>query len=205
MKTVKVYGALKKYVGQGVFNFDVSTPAEAIQALCANFKGLDKFLIDSEKNGIVYDVKLGKEIIQEDNIKDLLNPWSYKDVFSIRPVVQGAGRGFGRFLMGAALFGLGALGVGANSFIGTFGLTKNAINVATALKQFGGLLMLSGAAEMLSPQPELPTEPNLLESSALSGLSNVDNQGTPIPICYGRAFVGSVIISTGLDTDEVAI
>ena len=181
MKTVKVYGALKKYVGQGVFNFDVSTPAEAIQALCANFKGLDKFLIDSEKNGIVYDVKLGKEIIQEDNIKDLLNPWSYKDVFSIRPVVQGAGRGFGRFLMGAALFGLGALGLGANSFIGTFGLTAP-INVATALKQFGGLLMLSGAAEMLSPQPELPTEPNLLESSALSGLSNVENQGAPIPI-----------------------
>ena len=176
MKTVKVYGALKKYVGQGVFNFDVSTPAEAIQALCANFKGLDKFLIDSEKNGIVYDVKLGKEIIQEDNIKDLLNPWSYKDVFSIRPVVQGAGRGFGRFLMGAALFGLGALGLGANSFIGTFGLTAP-INVATALKQFGGLLMLSGAAEMLSPQPKLPTEPNLLESSALSGLSNVENQG----------------------------
>ena len=65
--------------------------------------------------------------------------------------------------------------------------------------------MLSGAAEMLSPQPELPTEPNLLESSALSGLSNVENQGAPIPICYGRAFVGSVIISTGLDTDEVAI
>ena len=199
MKTVKVYGALKKYVGQGVFNFDVSTPAEAIQALCANFKGLDKFLIDSEKNGIVYDVKLGKEIIQEDNIKDLLNPWSYKDVFSIRPVVQGAGRGFGRFLMGAALFGLGALGLGAHSFIGTFGLTAP-INVATALKQFGGLLMLSGAAEMLSPQPELPTEPNLLESSALSGLSNVENQGAPIPICYGRVYTGSIVVSFGLES-----
>ena len=203
MKTVKVYGALKKYVGQGVFNFDVSSPAEAIQALCANFKGLDKFLIDSEKNGIVYDVKLGKEIIQEDNIKDLLNPWSYKDVFSIRPVVQGAGRGFGRFLMGAALFGIGFIpGLQAIS-IGTFGGAP--IVVGTALKQFGALMMLSGVAEMLSPQPELPTEPNLLESSALSGISNVDNQGTPIPICYGRAFVGSVIISTGLDTDEVAI
>jgi len=203
MKTVKVYGALKKYVGQGVFNFNVSSPAEAIQALCANFKGLDKFLIDSEKNGIVYDVKLGKEIIQEDNIKDLLNPWSYKDVFSIRPVVQGAGRGFGRFLMGAALFGIGFIpGLQAIS-IGTFGGAP--IVIGTSLKQFGALMMLSGVAEMLSPQPELPTEPNRLESSALSGLSNVDNQGTPIPICYGRAFVGSVIISTGLDTDEVAI
>ena len=203
MKTVKVYGALKKYVGQGVFNFDVSTPAEAIQALCVNFKGLDKFLIDSEKDGIVYDVKLGKEIIQEDNITDLLNPWSYKNVFSIRPVIQGAGRGFGRFLMGAALLGIGFIPGLQSISIGTF--STSPIVVGTALKQFGALMMLSGVAEMLSPQPELPTEPNLLESSALSGLSNVETQGTPIPICYGRAFVGSVIISTGLDTDEVAI
>ena len=203
MKTVKVYGALKEYIGQGVFSFDVLTPAEAIQALCANFKGLDKYIYDSEKDGIVYDVKVGKQIIQEKNIEDLAAPWSNKDVFSIRPVIQGAGRGFGRFLIGAALLGLGAIGVGSKMFIGTLGGTP--IAVSTVLKQFGGIMMLSGAAEMLSPQPELPTEPNLLESSALSGLSNVNNQGTPIPICYGRAFVGSVIISTGLDTDEVAI
>ena len=203
MKTVKVYGALKEYIGQGVFSFDVLTPAEAIQALCANFKGLDKYIYDSEKDGIVYDVKVGKQIIQEKNIEDLTAPWSNKDVFSIRPVIQGAGRGFGRFLIGAALLGLGAIGVGSKMFIGTLGGTP--IAVSSALKQFGAIMMLSGAAEMLSPQPELPTEPNLLESSALSGLSNVNNQGTPIPICYGRAFVGSVIISTGLDTDEVAI
>lgn len=203
MKTVKVYGALKEYIGQGVFSFDVLTPAEAIQALCANFKGLDKYIYDSEKDGIVYDVKVGKQIIQEKNIEDLTAPWSNKDVFSIRPVIQGAGRGFGRFLIGAALLGLGAIGVGSKMFIGTLGGTP--IAVSTVLKQFGAIMMLSGAAEMLSPQPELPTEPNLLESSALSGLSNVNNQGTPIPICYGRAFVGSVIISTGLDTDEVAI
>ena len=104
-------------------------------------------------------------------------------------------------MLGAALLGVGFL-IPQNIAIGTFG---GEIFVHTALKQFGALMMLSGAAEMLSPQPELPTEPNLLESSALSGLSNVNNQGTPIPICYGRAFVGSVIISTGLDTDEVAI
>ena len=56
MKTVKVYGALKKFLGQGVFNFDVSTPAEAMQALCANFKGLDKYLVDSERRTIAYSV-----------------------------------------------------------------------------------------------------------------------------------------------------
>ena len=36
MKVVKVYGALKKQLGgQGTFELDVNTPAEAIKALTA--------------------------------------------------------------------------------------------------------------------------------------------------------------------------
>lgn len=206
MKTVKVYGALKKYLGQGTFSFDVTTPAEAIQALCVNFKGLDQYLVDSEKDGVAYKVKVGKEKIEKSNIKDLGLPWSYRDVFSIRPVIQGAGRGLGRFLTGALLLGAGFL-IPASWSIGTLGLTKTAIGVGATLKKFGVLMMLSGAAEMLSPQPELPDmqQANLLESFSISGLRNVDQVGTPIPITYGRVFVGSTVISTGLDTDEVTI
>ena len=203
MKTVKVYGALKKYLGQGTFNFDVATPAEAIQALCVNFKGLDKYLLDSEKDGVAYKVKVGKEKIEKDNIKDLGMPWSYRDVFSIRPVIQGAGRGFGRFITGALLVGAGFL-VPATWSVGTFGIT-GAIGVGSTLKKFGVLMMISGAAEMLSPQPKLPTEANRLESFALTGLNNLNTIGSAIPIAYGRVFVGSTVISTGLDTDEVSI
>ena len=203
MKTVKVYGSLKKYLGQGVFSFDVATPAEAIQALCVNFKGLDQFLLNSEKDGVAYKVKVGKEKIEKDNIKDLTLPWTYKDVFSIRPVIQGAGRGFGRFLTGALILGVGFL-VPASWSIGTFGITGN-VFVGATLKKFGALMMISGAAEMLSPQPTIPPEANLLESFSISGLSNVNTVGTPIPIAYGRVYVGSTIVSTGLDTDEVTI
>ena len=46
MKVVKVYGALKKQLGgQGTFELDVNTPAEAIKALTANFKGLAKWMV----------------------------------------------------------------------------------------------------------------------------------------------------------------
>ena len=44
MKVVKVYGALKKRLGQSRFEFDVATPAEAVRALCANFPGLQKWV-----------------------------------------------------------------------------------------------------------------------------------------------------------------
>ena len=76
MKVIKVYGELKKRIGQGRLELDVATPAEAVKALCANFSGLQKWIIDSEKDGVAYKVKVGKEQIGEDNIETLHYPWS---------------------------------------------------------------------------------------------------------------------------------
>ena len=77
MKVVKVYGALKKQLGgQGTFELDVNTPAEALRALTVNFKGLSKWMIDSDKHGVGYRVQIGNEVIQEEEIGNLLLPFS---------------------------------------------------------------------------------------------------------------------------------
>ena len=74
------------------------------------------------------------------------------------------------------------------------------------VKKVGWILAIGGVSEMLSPQDKIPDiqTPNLSESFSLSGLRNISHLGTAVPIAYGRVFVGSTIISTGLDTDEVA-
>ena len=117
MKVVKVYGALRKRLGQCRFEFDVATPAQAIKALCVNFPGLDKWLIDSEQDGVAYRVAVSKEKATEENVAPLLMPFSDKEVFSITPVVAGAGRGVGSILVGAALIAVAI----ANPAVG-FGL-----------------------------------------------------------------------------------
>ena len=94
MKVVKVYGALRKRLGQCRFEFDVATPAQAIKALCVNFPGLDKWLIDSEQDGVGYRVAISKEKITEQDMTPLVMPFSEREVFSITPVIAGAGRGF---------------------------------------------------------------------------------------------------------------
>ena len=96
-------------------------------------------------------------------------------MFSIRPVITGAGRGFGRILTGATL------------------------------KKFGLIMALSGVSEMLSPQPDFPDmrQATQLQNFSFSGINNVNQVGTPIPIVMGRAFCGSAIISSGLDVDQV--
>ena len=194
MKVVKVYGALRKRLGQCRFEFDVATPAQAIKALCVNFPGLDKWLIDSEKNGVGYRVAVSKEKITEGNIAPLLTPFSDKEVFSITPVVAGAGRGGTQILIGAALI--------AASFIPGVGAVA-----VTALQAAGLSLTLQGVATLISPQPNTPSidEAVQLESFTFSNVVNTSRQGMPCPIAYGRVFVGSAVLSSGLDVDQVQV
>ena len=193
MKVVKVYGALRKRLGQCRFEFDVNTPAQAIKALCANFPGLDKWLIDSEKDGVGYRVAISKEKVAEDDMSPLFMPFSDREVFSITPVIAGAGRGLGQILAGVAIVGLTLVGL---PVAGT---------LATKIGLFGGALILKGIATAISPQPNLDStldESVQLESFTFSNVVNTSKQGLPVPIAYGRVFVGSAVLSSGLDVDQ---
>ena len=66
----------------------------------------------------------------------------------------------------------------------------------------GASLALGGISTMLSPQPTLPKDARKNESFGFGGVENTVNQGVPVPICYGRLYVGSAAISVGLDTDQ---
>jgi predicted phage tail protein len=196
MKVVKVYGALRKRLGQCRFEFDIATPAQAIKALCVNFPGLDKWLIDSEKDGVGYRVAVSKEKVTEQDVSSLLMPFSDKEVFSITPVVAGAGRGTGQILAGVALVAL-TLVPGGLPIAGT---------LATKIGLLGGSLILSGIATAISPQPDMGLERGReaakLESFVFNNVVNTSKQGLPVPIAYGRVFVGSAVLSSGLDVDQ---
>ena len=217
MKVVKVYGALRKRLGQCRFEFDVNTPAQAIKALCVNFQGLDKWLIDSEQDGVGYRVTVSKEKATEQNIAPLLMPFSDREVFSITPVVAGAGRGTGQILAGVALIaaavviapaagaGAGFLGLGQASAATASAFAATA---SSALGSIGISLTLSGIATAISPQPGLDStldESVQLESFTFSNVVNTQRQGMPVPIAYGRLFVGSAVLSSGLDVDQVQV
>ncbi len=199
MKVVKVYGALREQLGQGQFEFVADTPAQALKALLVNFSGLEKWLIDSEQRGVGYRVMVGKQNICSDDMSELLSPWSEQEIFSITPVLTGAGGGgVGQVIAGVALVAL-TLIPGGLPIAGT---------LATSIGLFGGALILGGVAQMISPTPKPPglveqNEAARLESNSFSGIVNTTRQGVPVPIAYGRVFVGGAVISAGLDVDQV--
>jgi len=213
MKVVKVYGALRKQLGQCRFEFDVATPAQAIKALCVNFPGLEKWLIDSEKDGVAYRVAVSKEKATQEDMSPLFMPFSDKEVFSITPVVAGAGRGLGQVLIGAALitaavFMAPAAAAGGGFFTaGATGTSLTAMGYASiAVGNLGISLVLGGIAQAISPQPdtglERGREAAKLESFVFNNVVNTAKQGLPVPIAYGRVFVGSAVLSSGLDVDQ---
>ena len=217
MKVVKVYGALRKRLGQCRFELEAATPAQAIKALCVNFPGLDKWLIDSEKDGVGYRVTIGKERVTED-LNALVMPWSEREVFSITPVIAGAGRGLGTILAGVALITVAVLAPVAGFSAAAGGFTATGAGVtATGAATFAGAaaafagnvgigLVFMGIAQSISPQPQPSQldESVQLESFTFSNVVNTSKQGLPVPIAYGRVFVGSAVISSGVDVDEVS-
>ena len=225
MKVVKVYGALRKKLGQCRFQFEADTPAQALKALCVNFPGLEKWLLDSEQDGVGYRVTLGKEKITEQNAALVIGPWSEREVFSITPVLTGAGGLGGQIGIGVGLIALSFLLPGAGLFgatsifgataatAGAAGVTGTAVALTTlgvALSGMGAALVLGGVAQALSPAPVQSTtvtergrDAAKFESFTFSGIVNTAKQGLPVPIAYGRVFVGSAVLSSGLDVDQL--
>jgi predicted phage tail protein len=212
MKVVKVYGALRKKLGQCRFQFEADTPAQALKALCVNFPGLEKWLLDSEQDGVGYRVTIGKEKLTEQNAVLIAAPFSEREVFSITPVIVGAGGGTGQILAGIGLVALALVNPFGAAAIGTFGLTAP-IAVTTLLPAVGAIgasLILSGVAQALSPAPVQSTtttergrDAAKFESFTFSGIVNTEKQGLPVPIIYGRCFTGSSVISVGIDVDQL--
>tara|TARA_R100000231_G_scaffold93961_2_gene70552 strand:+ start:52 stop:666 length:615 start_codon:yes stop_codon:yes gene_type:complete len=199
LRKIKLYGKLAEYVGAEEFEAHVSSVAEAVRFLLCNFPNIEGYM--SPK---YYQVKVGNYDIKEEEIN---YPVGQEDIHFV-PMIAGAGS-FGRFLLGAAMIGLAFATAGTSvSLAGGLLSAKGfaAAGFATkALLVGGGALVLGSVVELLFPLPELPDfaaedDPNV--SFQFNSLQNTSRAGTPIPVVYGEVFVGSVVISAALDTNQ---
>lgn len=199
MMTILLYGVLGRQFGK-IHRFAVRSPAEAIRALSVNFPGFRQALID----GGAYRVLRGGRAAL--GVDDLRAPQSARESLRIVPVVQGA-RGLGQLILGAALY-WAAGPVASQLELAAFSAEVSSTfvgYVATGMKAIGVSLMLSGVSSMLfSPVKTKSTErPENQPSYAFDGAVNTSTQGNPVPVCYGRAVVGSQVISAGLSVDPL--
>ena len=204
LRKLKLYGQLAEFIGHKEFEIKVSSVSQAVSFLIHNFPEVERFM--SPK---YYQVKVGNYEIDENEIS---YPVGQEDIHFI-PAISGAGKGFGKILLGAALIGAAFLVPGGLSlsagFQGGFGfgaLTGTTGALVKGMVYVGASLVLSGVSDLLFPLPE-PQKFNSEEDPQLSfnfsGVQNTSRAGTPVPIVYGEIITGSVVISAAIDTNQV--
>jgi predicted phage tail protein len=109
--------------------------------------------------------------------------------------------------IGIALFAVATLATAGGGAIFGAAIAKN-IGFLAATQALGASLALGGIGQLIAPTPtfsalERGKEAARFESFTFSGITNTAQQGLPVPICYGRAYIGSAVISSGLDVDQL--
>lgn len=197
LRTIRLYGRLAKFLKRRKFEAEVATAAEAVRFLVTNFPELEKHMVDQH-----YRVIVGDYDITED---ELHNPSGQQEI-RIVPVLAGAGA-TGRIILGAVLL-IGALFTGGAT-IGLLGLAAP-LAVSSVLGTIGFSLVLGGVAQLLSPVPRINVPGTAQDNNdprksySFSGVQQTSRAGVPVPVVYGETLVGSVVISAGIDTVQVA-
>ena len=242
-QTVRLLGDLGERYGSEHKYHDLRSPADAIKLLCINQPALMKELVKAHEQGVGYTlVQAGLSLGYE----DLQLPLGKNDLI-LTPVVAGSGGGGGTtaILLGVGLVaasivfapaGAGFLGAGlgiGSTTTATFSLAAGGYVLSTASVLSAGLsiamgtigagLVLGGTAQLLSPQPEVPTlgggdfgggrtapgqNTNATgpqgvtratsgeQSYAFSGPANTVGVGATVPLVYGKMLIGSHLISS---------
>lgn len=173
---IRLYGHLRERFGEG-FDLAVSSPTEAIRALCAVVPGF----LESFREGS-YQVLVGDEPQTMDTVPF---PSGRLDI-SLVPVVVGGKSEFGQILMGVALIAL------------SFAFPA----IGPMLMGMGTSMVLGGIAQMLAGSPQVggPDDPQN-NGSFFSGPENTVVQGACLPVGYGKVLVGSMVVSAGTSAE----
>jgi predicted phage tail protein len=189
IRNIYLYGHLEEQFG-GQHEYDVESPAEAIRALQAN-KG---DFYDTLREGNYYvivgdDLDVGKDIPKEELLLQR------KDDIHIVPEYHGSGSSKGWYYIIAGVI-LIAIGI-------AFPV------LAPYTIPMGVALIAGGIAMLLAPSPQVTDygsqeQADERPSFLFKGPVNLVEQGHPIPLVYGEVIMGSIVVHSGLEAEEIA-
>ena len=171
MTIVNIHGILAQEYGKS-FKFNISNPKDILEAIDCNKSGFIRRLIKLQRDGFCYDIIINKQrITHGPDMDHIKNP----ETIDIVPAISGSGV-FGTIF----------------SFLAGGGL------VATIAKA----LIFAAISYALAPKPEneaLEIEADGSKSSLIfSNNVNTANQGSPVPLGYGRLKVGSQVVQASI-------
>ena len=230
LKTIKVYGRLRKFLGSSYFEAAVSSPAEAIRFLMCNFPEVEAHMSQQYYKVKMNDIDVSLDFLSMKGQGDIqIIPIATGSIPAVAAVVGGIGSaatavvGTATAVAGAAITtaatvgsavvsGVGAVAAGVGAVAGAVSAIPVVGNIATAVATN---LVIDGVTSLIAPTPapfensasasesDGSLDPQAANSYSFSGIQNVSISGVCVPIIYGQVFTGSVVISSGIDTVQV--
>ena len=198
LRKLKLYGELAEFIGHKEFKVKVNSISQAVSFLVCNFPKAEAYIAERSYKVLVGDYEVGED--------ELAHPIGQSDLHFV-PVIAGAGGTTKKILLGAVLIGVGIASGGTGFALNaTQGFGFFGGSLAATAGNIGVALVLSGVSDMLTPTPkpvDFSSEQDPRISFKFSGIQNTSRAGTPVPIVYGEIFTGSVVISAGVDTEQV--
>lgn len=177
MKKTKIilYGKLVKLLGQKVFYAELHNVSQVFSFLQANYPQIQNTLLKTN-----YCIKVGNDYVNEKNINYPLSDQTLRLV----PVAEGAFLG--------AVFGFVAKTLIPKA------VKLLAVNVAAKAAQGAASTILGAATK--AAQPKTQAQKSKFVSGAFNNITNTVNAGTAIPLLYGETIVGSIVVSSAVDS-----
>lgn len=187
LTTIKLLGAAGRMFGR-VHRLAVSSPAEAVRALCTIHPGFQAWVLEQHDRGVAWRVVtdspcgLPAEELQRETSSETI-------IFA--PVLQGAGGGGAggilQIVLGVALIALAFVSFGTTALAGVLAGGIGSIGMG-----FIGIgLLLGGIAGLITPTPQKPKNTDGLQSNLFTRNSNDGGFGEVVPVLYGRRRVKS--------------
>jgi predicted phage tail protein len=196
-RKVHLHGRLRAEFGDS-FTMAVSSPAEAIRLLEANFPGrFCELLKEGSWHVVVGDPGNDNHYYAEDRVSFE----SARGDIHFIPALYGSGsnsKGLISAIVGVALVALAFVTVGTSLFVGAgiagAGAGFAGLGVSTgflgatwgSVALFGASLAFSGIASLLTPTPKQQKSPDRIDNAFFNGGYNSTAEGGCVPVIYGR-------------------
>lgn len=175
LRKIKLYGPLRKLSGVKEFEADVSNVDQVFSFIKVNYPNTKQHLSES-----FYSVHMNDLDITFKNL-----------------VIKGEGN-------------LKVIPIISGNLLNVFlvtlfsGFVNTAVTGTAALLSALAVTGLQFIADILAPVPEKPATDPQIESFLTNQNANTTKAGGPAPLVFGECLVGSVVISAGADTVQVA-
>lgn len=175
LRKIKLYGPLRKLSGVKEFEADVSKVDEIFSFIKVNYPDTKQHLVES-----IYSVQMNDVDITFANLV-IKGDGDIKVI----PLISG------NFIF---------------TFLSTFvaGLFVKGATFASAMWGAAAVTGLQLVADILAPVPVQAKSDPQVESFLLNQTVNTTKAGGAAPLVFGECLVGSVVISAGADTVQVA-